>query len=80
MTLQIGKDSDRKLDLVKINSAQKQVVAGLNYILVVETAAGGDKETYEAKVYGELIVRATHSELAESAKLRMNLCCEDAHS
>lgn len=51
--LQIGKESDRTLDLVKINSAQKQVVAGLNYVLVVETAVGGDKETYEAKVYGK---------------------------
>ena len=55
--LQIGKESDRTLDLVKINSAQKQVVAGLNYVLVVETAVGGDKETYEAKVYGKTVAQ-----------------------
>ena len=47
---------------MKINSAQKQVVAGLNYVLVVETAAGGEKETYEAKVYGKQLLNVTYSE------------------
>ena len=51
--VQIGEKTNKKLDLVKINSAQKQVVAGLNYVLVVETAAESDKQTYEAHVYGE---------------------------
>ena len=51
--LQISEKTSKKLDLVKINSAQKQVVAGLNYVLVVETAAESQKETYEAHVYGE---------------------------
>ena len=51
--MQIGEQTNKKLDLVKINSAQKQVVAGLNYVLVVETAAESEKETYEAHVYGE---------------------------
>ncbi len=52
--LQISEKTSKKLDLVKINSAQKQVVAGLNYVLVVETAADSDKETYEAHVYGAI--------------------------
>lgn len=52
--MQIGDKIGKNLDLVKINSAQKQVVAGLNYVLVVETAADSTKETYEAHVYGEL--------------------------
>lgn len=51
--MQIGEKTNKKLDLVKINSAQKQVVAGLNYVLVVETAAESEKQTYEAHVYGE---------------------------
>lgn len=54
LSLQISEKTSKKLDLVKINSAQKQVVAGLNYVLVVETAADSDKETYEAHVYGEV--------------------------
>ena len=52
--VQIGEKARKKLDLVKINSAQKQVVAGLNYVLVLETAAASNKETYEAHVYGKL--------------------------
>ena len=51
---QIGEKAGKNLDLVKINSAQKQVVAGLNYVLVLETAAESTKETYEAHVYGKL--------------------------
>ena len=51
--MQIGDKTNKKLDLVKINSAQKQVVAGLNYVLVVETAAESEKQTYEAHVHGE---------------------------
>ena len=51
--MQISEKTNKKLDLVKINSAQKQVVAGLNYVLVVETAAESEKETYEAHVYGK---------------------------
>ena len=51
--MQIGEKAGKKLDLVKINSAQKQVVAGLNYVLVLETAAESTKETYEAHVYGK---------------------------
>ena len=54
LSLQISEKTSKKLDLVKINSAQKQVVAGLNYVLVLETAADSEKETYEAHVYGEL--------------------------
>ena len=52
--VQIAEKAGKSLDLVKINSAQKQVVAGLNYILVLETAAQSTKETYEAHVYGRL--------------------------
>lgn len=51
---QIGEKAGKKLDLVKIKSAQKQVVAGLNYVVVVETTAEGNKETYEVKVYEPL--------------------------
>ena len=51
--MQIGEKAGKQLDLVKINSAQKQVVAGLNYVLVLETAAESTKETYEAHVYGK---------------------------
>lgn len=54
LSLQISEKTSKKLDLVKINSAQKQVVAGLNYVLVVETAADSEKETYEAHIYGEI--------------------------
>ena len=50
---QIAEKTSTKLDLVKINSAQKQVVAGLNYVLVIETAAESEKQTYEAHVYGK---------------------------
>ncbi|KAL3134694.1 hypothetical protein ABBQ32_007698 [Trebouxia sp. C0010 RCD-2024] len=51
---QIADKTGKHLDLVKINSAQKQVVAGLNYVLVLETAADSTKETYEAHVYEPL--------------------------
>lgn len=51
---QIAEKTGKSLDLVKISSAQKQVVAGLNYVLVLETAAQSTKETYEAHVYGRL--------------------------
>lgn len=51
---EIGQKTGKKLDLVKINSAQKQVVAGLNHTVVVETEAEGSKETYEACVYEPL--------------------------
>lgn len=51
---QIGEKTGKKLDLVKVNSAQKQVVAGLNYTVVVETQAEGSKETYEACVHEPL--------------------------
>ena len=51
---EIGEKSGKKLDLVKVNSAQKQVVAGLNYTVVVETQAESRKETYEACVYEPL--------------------------
>ncbi|KAL3139580.1 hypothetical protein ABBQ38_003899 [Trebouxia sp. C0009 RCD-2024] len=51
---QIGEKAGKKLDLVKIHSAKKQVVAGLNYVLVLETTAEGTKETHEAHVYQPL--------------------------
>ncbi len=66
LLLQISEKTSKKLDLVKINSAQKQVVAGLNYVLVVETAADSEKETYEAHVYGEIQVIA-HTAIAHTA-------------
>ena len=54
LSLQISEKTSKSLDLVKINSAEKQVVAGLNYVLVLETAADSEKETYEAHVYGKI--------------------------
>ena len=51
---EIGERTGKKLDLVKVKSAQKQVVAGLNHTVVVETQLEGSKETYEARVYEAL--------------------------
>ena len=51
---EIGEKTNKSLDLVKVKSAQKQVVAGLNYTVVVETQIDGSKETYEARVYEAL--------------------------
>ena len=68
--MQIGEKTNKKLDLVKINSAQKQVVAGLNYVLVIETAAESEKETYEAKVYGR---GHQHAELCCSMRVRVHV-------
>eukprot|EP00891_Asterochloris_glomerata_P002978 jgi/Astpho2/2978/Aster-x0140 len=48
-------NSGSKLDLIKIQSAEKQVVAGLNYQLVLEVANDKQKkQIFEAKVYQPL--------------------------
>ncbi|DBA73532.1 TPA: hypothetical protein ACH3X1_011552 [Trebouxia sp. C0004] len=71
---QISEKTSKKLDLVKINSAQKQVVAGLNYVLVVETAADSEKETYEAHVYEPLgnqpLKLTSHKQIGNEAAQR----------
>lgn len=66
---QIGEKTGKKLDLVKISSAKKQVVAGLNYVLVLETTADGTKETHEAHVYeplGDQPMKLTASKKVDS--------------
>ncbi|KAL3147048.1 hypothetical protein ABBQ38_015010 [Trebouxia sp. C0009 RCD-2024] len=81
---QIADKTGKHLDLVKINSAQKQVVAGLNYVLVVETAAGSTKETYEAYVYEPLgnqpLKLTSHKQIDNEAAQRKTEESSERHS
>nr|QOL01237.1 putative extracellular protein TR9_044 [Trebouxia lynnae] len=81
---QIGEKTSKKLDLVKINSAQKQVVAGLNYVLVIETAAQSKKETYEAHVYEPLgnqpLKLTSHKQIDNEAAQRKTEESSERHS
>jgi flavin-binding protein dodecin len=52
---EISQQTNSQLELVKVASAHKQVVAGLNYQLVLETAnQAQEKVNYEAVVYEPL--------------------------
>jgi hypothetical protein len=49
--LQIGKKLNKSLKLERVVDVSTQVVAGLNYRLVLDVS-GGDHSTVEAVVYG----------------------------
>ena len=51
--VQIGKKSNKELKLERVVDAYTQVVAGLNYRLVLEVSGGGPSHL-EAVVYGRL--------------------------
>ena len=52
--VQIQEQRNERLELVKITSVQTQVVAGMNYKFVLDTATQAQEVyTFEATVYGK---------------------------